>query len=74
MLGTHYGIYKHPGTKGRGELSIAIHGEDNEKRGRSRQGAATNAWEDHDTGSNSQSSSNLGNAGKGKEWLYRHVN
>ena len=74
MLSTNYGIYKHPGTKGRGELSIAIQGEDNKKRGRSGQEAATNAWEDHDTGSKSQSSSNLGNGGKDKEWLYRHVN
>ena len=32
------------------ELSIAIQGEDNKKRGRSGQEAATNAWEDHDTG------------------------
>ena len=53
--------------------SIDIQGEDNKKRGGSGQGAAANAWKDHHTGSKSQSGSNLGNDGKGKEWLYRHV-
>ena len=46
--------------------------EDNKKRGGRGQGAAANAWGDHDTGSKSQSGVNLGNSGKGADWLYRH--
>ena len=30
-------------------------------------------WGDRDTGSKSQSDGNLGNGGKDKEWLYRHM-
>ena len=33
--------------------------EDNKKRGERRQGAAVNAWGDHDTGSKSQSGDNM---------------
>ena len=44
--------------------------EDNkERRGRG-QGAAANALVVHDTRSKSQSGGNLGNGGKGEEWLY----
>ena len=42
-------------TKERGEPSIDI------------QEVATNVWGDHDTGSERQSSGNLGNGGKGEE-------
>ena len=52
MLGTYYAIVY---TKGRGEQSIDIQGENNTKRGGSGQGAAANAWGDHVTGSKSQS-------------------
>ena len=34
--------------KGRGEQSIDIQGKDNKKRGGSGQGAAANAWGDHE--------------------------
>ena len=51
-------------TRGRGEQ-----GEDNKKRGERRQGAATNAWEDHDTGSKSQSGSNFCDGGFIDMWL-----
>ena len=64
MLGTHYAIV-YTGTKGRVE--------DTKKRGGSGQKAAAKAWGDHNTGSKSQSSFNLDNGGKGKEWLYRYV-
>ena len=37
------------------------------REGGSGQGAAANAWEDHDTGSKSQNCGNLNNGGKGKE-------
>ena len=40
------------------------------RRGRG-QGMAANAWGDYDT--KSQSGGNLGNDGKGDEWLYKHV-
>ena len=70
MLSTHYAIVY---TKGRGEQSIDIHGEDNKKRGSSEQGAAANAWGNHDTVSRYKSGGNLGNDGKGKEWPYRHM-
>ena len=68
MLGTHYAIVY---TKGRGEQSIDIQGGDNKKRGGSGQGAAANAWGDHDTGrgSKSQRGRILDNGGKGEEWL-----
>ena len=62
----------HSDTKGRGQSSTDMQGEDNEKRGGRRQGASANAWRDHDTGSNSQSGGTLGIHGKGEEWLYRH--
>ena len=70
MLVTHYELVH---TTGRGEQSIDIQGEDNKKRGKSWQGAAANAWGDHDTGSKSQSGGNLGKGGKDKELLYRHL-
>ena len=54
MLGTHYAVV-YTGTKGRGEQSIDIQGEDNKKRGGRGQGAAAHAWGDHDTGPKSQS-------------------
>ena len=44
--------------------------EENKKRGGRGQGAAANAWGDHDTGLKSQSGNNLVNGEKGKEWLY----
>ena len=66
LLGTRYAILRR-------EQSIDIHRKDNKMRGGSRQGVAANAWGDHDTGPKSQNGSNLGNGGKGKEWLYRHV-
>ena len=47
--------------------------EDNKKRGGRGQGVAASAWGDHDAGSKSQSGGNLGNGGKGEEWLYRQV-
>ena len=34
---------------------------------------AANAWGDLGTEPKSQSGGNLGNGGKGEEWLYRHV-
>ena len=49
-----------------------MQGKDNKKRGGRPQGAAVNAWGDHDAGSKSQSGSNLDNGRKSKEWLYRH--
>ena len=70
MLGTHYAIVH---TKGREEQSTDTQGKDNKERGGSGQRPAANAWGDHDTGSKSQSGSNLGNGGKGKEWLYRYI-
>ena len=70
MLGTHYAIVY---TKRMGEQTIDIEGEDRKKRGESGHRAAANAWGDHDTGSKSQSGGNLGNGGKGKELLHRHV-
>ena len=59
----------HPLCHSRGEKSICIQGEDNKKRGGSRQGPAANTWGDHDTGSKSQSGGNLVNDGKGKECI-----
>ena len=49
-----------------------MQGEDTKKRGERGQGAADIVWGDHDTGSKSQSGGNLGNGGKGKEWLYTY--
>ena len=43
------------------------------REGGKEQGAAANAWWDHDTGWKSQRGGSLGNGGKDKEWLYRHV-
>ena len=50
----------------RGEQSNDMQGEDNTRRGGRGQGAAANAWGDHDTGSMDQSGGNLGNGGKVK--------
>ena len=50
-----------------------MQGKDDKERGVSGQRPAAKAWGDHDTGSKSQSGSNLGNGGKGKEWLYRYI-
>ena len=50
----------HINTRGKGWQSIDMQGENNKKRWGRRQGAAANAWGDHDTGSESQSGSNLG--------------
>ena len=57
---------------GRGEQSIEMQQEDSIKKGG--KGPAANAWGHHDIGSKSQSGGNLGNGGKGQEWLlYRQV-
>ena len=69
MLGTHYFLVY---TKGRGEQSIDIQGEDNKKSGEG-EGSGSKCMGDHDTGSKSQSGGNLANGEKGKEWLYRQV-
>ena len=50
-----------------------MQGEDNKKIGGRGQGAAANACGDRDTRAKSQSGINLGNGGKGEEWLYRHI-
>ena len=47
-----------------------MQGEDYKKNIGNGQRAAANAWGDHDTRSKSQSCGNLGNGGKGKQWLY----
>ena len=49
----------HSNIRGRGEQSIDVQREDNKKRGGRGQGAADNAWGDHDTGSKSQSGGNF---------------
>ena len=66
-VGLHYAIVY---TKGRGEQSIDMQGENNKKRGERRQEVA---FGDNDTGSKSQSSSNLGNVGNVKERIHRPV-
>ena len=67
MLGTHYAkVYD------RGEQSIGRQEEDNKKRGGIGQGAATNAWGGHVTGSKSQRGGNLGNGGKGKAFYIQY--
>ena len=55
-----------------GEEKLLTRTEKIKKKERQKgQGAAANAWGDHDTESKSQRGSNLGNDGKGKAWLYR---
>ena len=46
-----------------------MQGEDNKKSGGKGAGSGRCAWGDHDAGSKSQRGGNLGNGGKGEEWL-----